>query len=110
LLVSDGVSSSNTLGRVPPAYQHCRHIWLDNLRLAIATNESLPHLVAWWCFVLLDHDEQRAVPPRHAIGLFIPEDQVLEIVLFIASIVVCVGQKLLVVFATAIRWRSYVQL
>jgi hypothetical protein len=91
-------------------YQDSRHVWLDNLRLAIASNEGFPHLVARWCRVFLDHDEEGAVPARHAIGLFVPEDQVLKVLLLIASILALVSQQLLVVLATSVGWRSYVQL
>ena len=39
----------------------------------------------------LDHDEQRAVPSRHAIGLFVAEDEVLKIVVVISTVAVLVG-------------------
>jgi hypothetical protein len=75
-------------------YQDSRHVWLDNLRLAIASDEGFPHLVARWCRVFLDHDEEG----------------VLKVLLLIASILALVSQQLLVVLATSVGWRSYVQL
>ena len=91
-------------------YQHCRHIRLHRLHLAIAADHGFPYLLTWRRGIFFDHDEQRTVPPRHAIGLLIPEDEVLEVFLVIPSIRVLVGQQLLVVFATSIGRRPYMQL
>jgi hypothetical protein len=60
--------------------------------------------------VLFDYDEQGTVPPRHAVGLLISKDEVLEVLLIISSIGLLVRQQLLVVLATSIGRRSYVQL
>jgi hypothetical protein len=92
------------------SYQNCRHIRLHRLHLAIAADYGFPYLLTWWRGIFFDHDEQRTVPPRHAIGLLIPEDQVLKVFLVVSSIRVLIGQQLLVVFATSIGRRPYMQL
>lgn len=72
-------------------YQHCRKVGLDRFHLAVTAYHGIPYLVAWRLLVFLDHDEQRAVPSRHAIGLFVAEDEVLKIVVVISTVAVLVG-------------------
>lgn len=91
-------------------YQHSRQVGFDGLQLAVAANERIPYLLARRRGVLLDDDEQRAVPPRHAVGLLVPKDEVLEVFVLIAAVVLRVCQQLLVVLATSIGRRSYMQL
>lgn len=91
-------------------YQHCRQVWSDSFQFAVTAYEGVPYLVVWGCFVLFHHDEERAVPSCHAIGLFVPEYQVLKVVLGVATVVLCIGKELLVVLATSIGRRPYVQL
>jgi hypothetical protein len=74
------------------SYQDCCQVWLDDLHLAVTAYHGLPYLVAWRRLVFFDRDEQRTIPPGHAIGLLIPEDQILKVLLFIATIVIHVRQ------------------
>jgi hypothetical protein len=104
------MSDSGEVGDTQGTYQYCCEILLHNFHFAVAAYHGLPYLVAWRCLVFFDHDEQRAVPSCHAIGLFISEDEVLEVFFFIPPIVFLVCQQLLVVFATSIGMRSYMQL
>jgi hypothetical protein len=80
--MSDGAKAGYNRG----TYQYCCHIRLDDLHLAVTAYHGLPYLVAWRCLVFFNYDEQRTVPPCHAIGLLIPEDEILEVPLFITSI------------------------
>lgn len=91
-------------------YQYCRHVRLHSLPFAIAADHGFPYLLTRRRSIFFDHDEQRTVPPRHAVGLLIPEDQVLKVFLLVPSIRVLVGQQFLVVFATSIGRRPYMQL
>lgn len=84
------VSKSRQL--VGSAYQDCRKVRLDKLHLAVGANEGIPYLLAWRRCILFDYDEQRAVPSRHAIGLFVPEDEILKVFLVISTISVFVRQ------------------
>ena len=59
--------------------------------MPVTAYHGIPYLVAWRLLVFLDHDEQRAVPSRHAIGLFVAEDEVLKIVVVISTVAVLVG-------------------
>jgi hypothetical protein len=92
------------------AYQDRRLVRSDHLGLAVAAHEGVPDLVAPRGFVLLHDDEQRAVPPRHAVGLLVPEDQVLKVVLVVATLFVVVGQQCGVDLATLVGGRAYVDL
>lgn len=91
-------------------YQHCRQVRLHSLHLAITAYHGFPYLIAWRCFVLLYHDEQRTIPSCHAIGLFVSEDQVLKVLFVISAVAFLVGEQLLVVFTTSLGWCTYVQL
>lgn len=91
-------------------YQHSRQVGFDGLQLAVGANEGIPYLLTRRRGVLLDDDEQWAVPPCHAVGLLVPEDQVLKVFLLIATVILLVCQQLLVVLATSIGRRSYMQL
>lgn len=82
----------------------------DNLSLAVAAYEGVPHLVAPGRLVLLHDDEQRAVPARHAVGLLVPEDQVLKVLVVVAAILVRVGQQRGVDLAALVGGRAYVDL
>lgn len=89
-------------------HQHCRKVRLDDLHLAVATNERIPNLLTRRRGIFPHHDEQRAVPSRHAIGLFVPEDEVLEVFLVISPVSILIRQQLFVVLATSIGRRPYV--
>jgi uncharacterized membrane protein (DUF4010 family) len=67
-------------------------------------------MVAGRRVILVDDNEERAVPARHAVGLLVAEDEVLKVVLGIAAAAVLVRQEPLVVLATSLGRRSYVQL
>jgi hypothetical protein len=82
----------------------------DNLSLPVTAYKGVPYLVAPCSLILLHYNEQRAVPPCHAIWLLIPEDQVLEIFLFIASVFVLVCEEGGVDLATLVGGRTYVDL
>jgi len=91
-------------------YQHCCLVRSDHLGLAVAAYKGVPDLVAPGRFVFLYDDEQRTVPPRHTVRLFVPEDEVLEVLLFIAPILVLVSQQGGVDLATFISGGAYVHL
>lgn len=82
----------------------------DHLGLSVAAYEGVPDLVAPRGFVLLHDNEQRAVPPRHAVGLLVPEDQVLEILVVVPAIFVLGGQQRGVDLAALVGGRAYVDL
>jgi hypothetical protein len=91
-------------------YQNRRLVGLDNLRLGVAPNEGIPHLVAPRRLVFLDDNEERTVPARHAVWLFVAEDEVLEIIVLVAAVLVGVGQQGRVELATLVGGGSYVHL
>lgn len=92
------------------AYQNRRLVRPDNLALPVTAHHGVPYLFDGRRLVLVDHGEQRTVPTRHAVGLLIPEDEVLEILLFVAAVGVWVGQQALVDFTTLVGGRAYVNL
>jgi hypothetical protein len=91
-------------------YQYGRLVWSYDFAFAVAPDKSLPDLLEWRRGVFLDHGEQRAVPPRHAVGFLIPEDQVFKVILVVPSVFVLVCQKLVVDVATFLGCQSYVHL
>lgn len=91
-------------------HQNCCQVGPDSLHLAVAAYHGIPYLVARRRLIFLDHDEQRAVPSRHAIGLFIAKDQVLKDIFVISPILLRIRQEFLVVLATSIGRGTYVQL
>jgi hypothetical protein len=74
------------LQHVRGTHQHGREVRLDSLHLAIAAYHGVPYLVARRLLVLLNDNEQRTVPSRHAIGFFVAEDKVLKVVVVIAAV------------------------
>jgi hypothetical protein len=92
------------------SYQYCCQVRFNRLHLPVTANHGVPYLLTWRGGILFDHNKQRAVPPCHFVGFFVPEDQVFKILLFIPAIRVLISQELLVDFATSIGWRSYTQL
>jgi hypothetical protein len=81
-----------------------------NLSLPVAAYEGVPDLVTPRGFVLLHDDEQRAIPTRHAVGLLVPEDQVLKVFLLVPAIFVLVGQQRGVDLAALVSGRTDVDL
>lgn len=71
-------------------YQYRCEVRLDDLHLAITAYEGVPYLVVRRRVILLDSDEQRAVPTCHAIRLFVSEDQILKVFVIISLISVLV--------------------
>jgi hypothetical protein len=82
----------------------------DNLSLPVTAYEGVPDLVTPGSFIFLHDDEQRTVPPGHAIWLLVPEDQVLEILLLVPSILVLVCEERCVDLTTFVGGCSYVHL
>jgi hypothetical protein len=91
-------------------YQNCSLVRLDDFGLGVAADEGVPDLVAPRRLVFLDDDEERAVPARHAVGLFVAEDEVLKVVVLVAAVLVSVGHQGCVEFATLVGRGSYVHL
>ena len=90
-MVSHNVFSQSLQICVSQTYQHCRLVRPHDLCLPVAANEGVPDLVAPRRLIFLHNDEQRAVPSRHAIGLFVAEDEVLKVVVVISTVAVLVG-------------------
>lgn len=83
-------------------------MWPHDLGLAVAANEGVPDLIAPGGLIFLHNDEQRAVPPCHAVRLLVPEDQVLEVLLLVPPIFVWIGQQSVVELATLVGVGAYV--
>lgn len=94
----------------PDTHQHGRQIGTDSLHLSVAAHHGLPYLVARRCLVFLDHDEQRTIPARHAIGLFVAENQIFKDVVLVSAVVLGIREQLGVVLAASVGRRAYVQL
>ena len=71
-------------------HQYGRLVWTNDLHLPVTAHHGLPYLVERWGLVFVQYCEERTVPSGHAIWLLISEDQVLEVLLFISSIILLI--------------------
>ena len=79
-------------GEERKTYKYSSEVRFHDLGFPVAAYHRFPNGVEWGCVVVIGYREERAIPSSHAVGFFVPKDQILENILFVASLAVRVGE------------------
>ena len=86
----DGKGGKEIEGR--KTYEYGSEVRFYDFGFPVAAYHRFPNGVEGGCVVVMGDREERAIPSSHTVGLFVPEDQILENILFITSAAVRVGE------------------